>query len=159
MSDSRLAGRGVRAGTIDGHRWPRSAAPPEPGRTMGQHYGVRHSDAGEWRSSAWWGPVQDGQRKARPGTTWGAGVERRRCSNGRTRVMSDLRPNNGGAVPPDDGGARGGLPDLPPEWGPIVIPDDAAELDAEATEIRRELRREHWETRLRALLGLGPRRG
>jgi hypothetical protein len=35
-----------------------------------------------------------------------------------------------------------GLPDLPPEWGEVVIPDDPAELDAEADIIRRELRRE-----------------
>jgi hypothetical protein len=35
-----------------------------------------------------------------------------------------------------------GLPDLPPEWGEVVIPDDPAELDAEAEIIRRELRRE-----------------
>lgn len=73
--------------------------------------------------------------------------------------MSDLRPNNGGAGPPDDGGAqRGGLPDLPPEWGTVVIPDDAAELVAEATAVRRELRREAWQTRVRALFGLGPGR-
>ncbi len=73
--------------------------------------------------------------------------------------MSDLRPNNGGAGPPDDGGAqRGGLPDLPPEWGTVVIPDNAAELDAEATAIRRELRREAWLTRARGLTGLGPGR-
>jgi hypothetical protein len=56
--------------------------------------------------------------------------------------MGDLRPDNYDGSPPDDG--RGGLPDLPPEWGTVVIPDDASELDAEATEIRRELR---WSTR------------
>jgi hypothetical protein len=34
-----------------------------------------------------------------------------------------------------------GLPDLPPEWGEVVIPDDPAELDEEAEIVRRELRR------------------
>jgi hypothetical protein len=31
------------------------------------------------------------------------------------------------------------VPGLPPEWGPIVIPDDPAELAAEAEAVRREL--------------------
>lgn len=35
-----------------------------------------------------------------------------------------------------------GLPDLPPEWGQVVIPDDPAELAEEAEMIRGELRRE-----------------
>ncbi|GIJ07406.1 hypothetical protein ACFFMR_11210 [Micromonospora andamanensis] len=34
-----------------------------------------------------------------------------------------------------------GLPDLPPEWGRVVIPDDIAALADEAEQIRRELRR------------------
>ncbi|MGS2613077.1 hypothetical protein ACVCAH_00870 [Micromonospora sp. LZ34] len=34
-----------------------------------------------------------------------------------------------------------GLPDLPPEWGRVVVPDDASALAEEATRIRRELRR------------------
>jgi hypothetical protein len=72
--------------------------------------------------------------------------------------MGDLRPGNGGGMPPDDG-AYPDLPDLPPEWGTIVIPDDPAELAAEADEVRRELRRQAWRNRLRALVGLGPRRG
>ncbi|QKW17530.1 hypothetical protein [Verrucosispora sp. NA02020] len=33
-----------------------------------------------------------------------------------------------------------GLPDLPPEWGRVVVPDDAAALADEAEELRRELR-------------------
>ncbi|MCM0679180.1 hypothetical protein NCC78_31600, partial [Micromonospora phytophila] len=33
------------------------------------------------------------------------------------------------------------LPDLPPEWGRVVVPDDAAALAAEAEQVRRELRR------------------
>lgn len=40
------------------------------------------------------------------------------------------------------GSASNGLPDLPPEWGKVQIPDDAAELDPEAEIIRRELRHE-----------------
>ncbi|WP_407937824.1 hypothetical protein [Micromonospora viridifaciens] len=34
-----------------------------------------------------------------------------------------------------------GLPDLPPEWGRVVIPDDASALAHEARQVRRELRR------------------
>ncbi len=34
-----------------------------------------------------------------------------------------------------------GLPDLPPEWGRVVVPDDAAALSAEAEQVRRELSR------------------
>ncbi|WP_341717923.1 hypothetical protein QQG74_29620 [Micromonospora sp. FIMYZ51] len=34
-----------------------------------------------------------------------------------------------------------GLPDLPPEWGRVVVPDDASALADEAELIRRELRR------------------
>jgi hypothetical protein len=40
---------------------------------------------------------------------------------------------NGDSGPPDD------LPELPPGWGPIRIPDDASELADEAAQIRREL--------------------
>lgn len=35
-----------------------------------------------------------------------------------------------------------GLPDLPPEWGEVVIPDDPAELAEEAERVRDELRAE-----------------
>jgi hypothetical protein len=75
--------------------------------------------------------------------------------------MSDRRRDSSGGVPPDEGGAtRGGLPDLPPEWGSVVIPDDAAELEAEAYEVRRELRARAWRNRLGALLGMrADRRG
>lgn len=73
--------------------------------------------------------------------------------------MGDLQPDNGGGgVPPDDGSFREGLPDLPPEWGTIVVPDDPAALAAEASEVRRELRRQALRNRLRALVGLGPSR-
>jgi hypothetical protein len=68
--------------------------------------------------------------------------------------MGDLRPDNGS--PPDDGGGAQsrGLPDLPPEWGTIVIPDDAAELSAEADALRRELRGTARRARIRKILGL-----
>ncbi|MER7419347.1 hypothetical protein ABT346_21630 [Micromonospora peucetia] len=33
-----------------------------------------------------------------------------------------------------------GLPDLPPEWGRVVVPDDASALVAEAEQLRREVR-------------------
>ncbi|MGK5743193.1 hypothetical protein [Micromonospora sp. URMC 103] len=38
-------------------------------------------------------------------------------------------------------GPSDGLPDLPPEWGRVVVPDDASALAREAAEVRRELRR------------------
>lgn len=38
-------------------------------------------------------------------------------------------------------GPADGLPGLPPEWGRVVVPDDASALSAEAAQIRRELRR------------------
>lgn len=54
-----------------------------------------------------------------------------------------------------DGNGEGmpdGWADLPPEWGPVVIPDDAAELADEAAALRRELRHrarhERWRRRL-----------
>lgn len=43
-----------------------------------------------------------------------------------------------------------GLPDLPPEWGRVQIPDNAAELDAEAEIVRRDLRREARNARQRS---------
>jgi hypothetical protein len=72
--------------------------------------------------------------------------------------MGDLRPNNGGDMPPEDGGGArpGDLPGFPPEWGTIVIPDDASELHQEAAAIRRELRRRSRRDRLRTAFGLGP---
>ena len=50
--------------------------------------------------------------------------------------------DNGGGWPPD-GGSPDGLPDLPEEWGVIVIPDDLSELSDEVTAVRAELRRSH----------------
>ena len=68
--------------------------------------------------------------------------------------MGDLRPDNGGGWPPEDGDRHRGLPDFPPEWGTIVVPDDASELDAEAEELRREMRREARRDRIGRALGL-----
>ncbi|WP_229067806.1 hypothetical protein [Actinoplanes sp. DH11] len=45
--------------------------------------------------------------------------------------------NNGGWPP--DGGASDDLPDLPEEWGVIVIPDDLSELSDEVEAVRTEL--------------------
>jgi hypothetical protein len=69
--------------------------------------------------------------------------------------MGDLRPDNGGQPPDEGSGARpGDLPDFPPEWGSIVIPDDASELDQEAAALRKELRRQHRRDRLRTAFGI-----
>jgi len=71
--------------------------------------------------------------------------------------MGDLRPDNGGAWPPEDGGShRDDLPELPPEWGAVVIPDDPSELAEEAAAIRRELRRVGRGGALRRAVGLPP---
>jgi hypothetical protein len=48
------------------------------------------------------------------------------------------RSDNGGW--PSDGGSPDDLPDLPEEWGVIVIPDDLSELADEVEAIRTELR-------------------
>lgn len=45
--------------------------------------------------------------------------------------------DNGGWPP--DGGSPGELPDLPEEWGVIVIPDDLSELSDEVDAVRAEL--------------------
>lgn len=47
---------------------------------------------------------------------------------------------NGDIPPPDDSD----LPELPPEWRSIVIPDDASALADEAAAVRRELRERQW---------------
>jgi hypothetical protein len=52
--------------------------------------------------------------------------------------MGTLNGGDGDNRPPDGGG----VPGLPPEWGPIFVPDDPAELAEEAAQVRRELRRE-----------------
>ena len=48
--------------------------------------------------------------------------------------------DNGGNWPPD-GGSPDGLPDLPEEWGVIVVPDDLSELAEEVDAVRAELHR------------------
>src|SRR3954463_12808252 len=53
----------------------------------------------------------------------------------RSRAMGTRRDGNGNGWPPD------GLPDLPPEWGTVIIPDDLSELAEESSRVRRELRR------------------
>lgn len=52
--------------------------------------------------------------------------------------MGTLRGDNGGERPHEGGG----LPDLPPEWGTVIVPDDASELDQEGAPLRRQFRRE-----------------
>ncbi|WP_305787504.1 hypothetical protein [Symbioplanes lichenis] len=60
------------------------------------------------------------------------------------------RSDNGNGLPGDSGSPEG-LPDLPAEWGVIVVPDDLSELGDEVDEVRAELRREaqrsRWEGR------------
>jgi hypothetical protein len=55
------------------------------------------------------------------------------------------RSDNGGW--PSDGGSPDDLPDLPEEWGVIVIPDDLSELADEVRAIRAELRQTEQRTR------------
>ncbi|MEV5448184.1 hypothetical protein AB0N23_37630, partial [Streptomyces sp. NPDC052644] len=54
-------------------------------------------------------------------------------------------------------GPTDGLPDLPPEWGRVVVPDDASALADEAAQLRRELRRQARSGRWRRRLGLTAR--
>ncbi|MEH1055786.1 hypothetical protein V6U89_11315 [Micromonospora sp. CPCC 206171] len=54
-------------------------------------------------------------------------------------------------------GPSDGLPDLPPEWGRVVVPDDASALAEEAEQLRRELRRQAAGARRRGRFGLTPR--
>jgi hypothetical protein len=54
----------------------------------------------------------------------------------------DTHRGNGGNWTPDGEGARDDLPELPPEWGEIVIPDDPSALADEAERVRRELARQ-----------------
>ena len=59
----------------------------------------------------------------------------------------------------DSGGGYDGLPDLPPEWGSIVIPDDPAELADDAALVRHELRWRRRRAVWRRRLGLVPLSG
>jgi hypothetical protein len=74
--------------------------------------------------------------------------------------MGTLRGDNGGERPPNGDG----LPNLPPEWGHVVIPDDASALESEAVlvrkQLRRQVRRDRWRRRLglrRRVVGSGER--
>ena len=60
-----------------------------------------------------------------------------------------------GTPPPDNGG----VPDLPPEWGVVVIPDDPSELDRESLALRRQRRRSLRHAKWRRRLGLPARTG
>ncbi len=66
--------------------------------------------------------------------------------------MGSRRGGDGDGMPPRDGG----LPDLPPEWGVVVIPDDLHELERESTVLRRERRRLVRRNRWRRRFGLPP---
>lgn len=66
--------------------------------------------------------------------------------------MGTLGGGNGGERPFDGGNQRDGLPGLPPEWGTVVVPDDAADLADEAAEVRRQIRRDNRRRRWRRLL-------
>jgi hypothetical protein len=65
--------------------------------------------------------------------------------------MGSIRGGNGDGRPPSD---DGGLPDFPPEWGVVVIPDDLTELDRETAALQRERRRSARRTKWRRRLGL-----
>ena len=54
--------------------------------------------------------------------------------------MTTRREDDNSGPPPHPEGSPRPVAGLPPEWGRIIIPDDAAELDHEAARIRRELR-------------------
>lgn len=59
--------------------------------------------------------------------------------------MGSLSNNDGGW--PNDGGSPDDLPDLPKEWGVIVIPDDLSELADEVRAVRAELQLARPQTR------------
>lgn len=60
--------------------------------------------------------------------------------------MGTHHGGNDGNVPPDgDRSPDPELPELPPEWGDLTIPDDPSELAAEAEQIQSELARERLE--------------
>ena len=68
--------------------------------------------------------------------------------------MGSFREGEG--TPPSD---NGGVPDLPPEWGVVVIPDDPSELDRESLALRRQRRRSLRRAKWRRRLGLPARTG
>jgi hypothetical protein len=67
--------------------------------------------------------------------------------------MGSFREGDG---PPSD---NGGLPDLPPEWGVVLIPDDLSELDRETSALRREQRRSVRRAKWRRRFGLPAKSG
>jgi hypothetical protein len=56
--------------------------------------------------------------------------------------MGTQQGGNGGNPPDGDRPPDPELPELPPEWGEITIPDDLSELTAESEQIQRELAEE-----------------
>ncbi len=61
--------------------------------------------------------------------------------------------NGNGGTPPEGGGRPEGVPDLPPEWGTVVIPDDLRELAEESEAVRKDLRRQTRQEGWRRWLG------
>lgn len=72
--------------------------------------------------------------------------------------MGTIGNGNNGS-PHDGGGSPDPVPDLPPEWGTIIIPDDPSALADEIAEVRRDLkrqaRREIWRRRFGLAAGGG----
>jgi hypothetical protein len=66
--------------------------------------------------------------------------------------MGSFRDGEG--MTPSD---NSGVPDLPPEWGVVVIPDDPSELDRESWQLRRQQRRSARKAKWRRRFGLPPR--
>jgi hypothetical protein len=67
--------------------------------------------------------------------------------------MGTPRGGNGDEQPPGGGGPFDGVSGLPPEWGPVIIPDDLSALSDESVAIRKQFRRDarryRWRRRLR----------
>lgn len=67
--------------------------------------------------------------------------------------MGTPRGGNGDEQPPGGGGPFDGVSGLPPEWGPVVIPDDVSALSDESAAIRKQFRKDarryRWRRRLR----------
>ncbi|MEH1129249.1 hypothetical protein [Micromonospora sp. CPCC 206061] len=69
--------------------------------------------------------------------------------------MGTMGNGNGGS--PHDGGPSDGVPDLPPEWGTVIIPDDPSELAEDIAVVRRDLQRQVRREAWRRRLGRAPR--